>query len=202
MEAREPARLNEWQRGPYDKRSSPWPLYFVIIFVAIIWIMFLQTVDDPDDSFAMLTVIAWTLIVILFISSVASTRFIRRTVRIEEVRYFDLYPQRVSMAIERLLRGEGIPHAREGPTGDGKERWEDRFELLGDEYLGHSIAIERNPITRRVDLSCVSVQSSGRKEEPVTRLKELVESAITAERLRDESALEAPPDLVLYAPPP
>lgn len=202
MESSEPARLNEWQRGPYDKRSNPWALFLTIIVLGIFWILFVLNIPNPDAYIQLSVLSMATFLIVIYAGAVVFVRLMRWTVRLEEVKYFDLHPPRVSRAIERLLNGEGVPHTRDGPKGDGRERWEDRFELLGPDYLGHAITVERNPITRRIDLSCVTVQSSRRRIEPMTKLKELIESAITAERLHDEGDLVKPPELVLYAPPP
>ena len=109
---------------------------------------------------------------------------------------------RITPEIARLIMEEGIPHNREGPKGDGEDRWEDRFDLLGPYHLGEAILVERNPLTARVGLSCVTIRSRRREMEPIKALERKIDGAVLTARLfHEETREDDVPDLVLYQTP-
>ena len=190
----------DWQPGIYDKRSNL-GLWFVLIIYLVFFIGFTLNVGpqllttDLLPAFVLL-VIALGVIVALFLVGQAS----RKDVRVEELKYFDIAPKRLSQVVVEALEFAHVGFRRDGPKQVKEDYWEDAFHLAGPTFHGITLVVERNPLIARVDTSSVTVRGSSRSIEGIDRVKELVDGAAMRELLAryEHDRLEDRPDLVVW----
>ncbi len=189
-----------WQPGVHDKRSNL-GMWFVLIIYLVFFIGFTLNVgpqllaSDLLPVFVVL-VILLGVIVALFLMGQA----VRREVRVEELKYFDIAPERLSQVLAEALDLVNIRYRRDGPKRVKEDYWEDAFHLTGPTFEGITLVVERNPLIARVDKASVTIRGTSRSIKGIDKVKELVDGAAMRELLdRYESdRREDRPDLVVY----
>lgn len=190
----------EWRPGINDRRTSP-GLWIVLIIYLIFFIGFALNMGPQLLTSGMLPVLAALVIVLGGIAAaflVGMTS--RKDVRVEERKYFDIAPDRLSQVVQEALDLDHVVYRRDGPTREGEREWSDVFHLTGPSLDGIVLAVEGNPLIAMVDKASVTVRGTSRMMEAIERLKHLVDGAATREMVnRYERELhEGRPELVLY----
>ncbi|MCK5254159.1 MAG: hypothetical protein KAQ96_14470, partial [Thermoplasmata archaeon] len=176
-------------------------IYFILIIYSIFFIGFTLNAG-LDQMLGELLVLFMFMIVIMggIIAFFILGQTVRRDVKVEEVKYFDIRPDRLSEVVLRLLNDDSISHNRDGPHEQSEDYWLDTFHLMGQSWEGISLEVERNPLIARVDLASVTVRGMSHSMEHLDKIKERIDTATMQELLdRYERDLgEGKPDLVIY----
>lgn len=190
----------EWKPGIYDKRANM-GMWFILIIYSIFFIGITLNAG-LDLLLGELLFMFLFMIIILggIIAFFIIGQTVRRDVKVEDVKYFDIQPDRLSQVVIRLLEDDSIPHNRDGPHEKREDYWLDTFHLLGPSWEGISLEVERNPLIARVDLASVTVRGMSRSMEHLDKIKERIDTAAMQELLdRYERDLgEGKPELVIY----
>ncbi|UCC93736.1 MAG: hypothetical protein JSW25_03470 [Thermoplasmata archaeon] len=190
----------EWKPGLYDKRANL-GIWFALIVYSIFYIGITLNIG-PELLFGEL------LFVFLFLTCVLAIlvaffivgQTVRRDVRVEEIKYFDIPPERLSEVVYDLLMADSIHHTRDGPHIPREDYWLDTFTLIGPHWDGITLVVERNPLIARVDLACVTIRGMSRSTEQINDIEERIDGVAMGELLdRYEGNIRRDrPNLVLY----
>lgn len=190
----------EWQPGIHDKRTNL-NMWFVLIIYLIFFIGFSLNAG-PDlllsDLLPVFIVMVMALvgIFVFFVIGQAS----KRDVKVEEFKYYNVRPERLSEALKANLESDRIRYRRDGPHQMKEDYWEDSFHLINRPWTGISLVVERNPLIARVDLASVTVRGMSRAMDRVTQVKDRVDGVAMQELLHryEQDKLKDRPDLVVY----
>jgi hypothetical protein len=190
----------EWKPGIYDKRANL-GIWFALIVYSIFYIGF--TLNAGLDLLLgefLIGFLFLTFILALVVAFFIIGQTVRRDVRVEEIKYFDIQPERLSRVVLQVLKDSAIRHTRSGPHVKREDYWIDTFALVGHPWDGISLEVERNPLIARVDLACVTVRGMSRSTEHIDDLKDRIDGAAMGELLDrfETNRLEDRPDLVVY----
>jgi hypothetical protein len=124
----------------------------------------------------------------------------KRDVKVEELKYYHVRPERLSEALEAKLGSDHIRYRRDGPHQMQEDYWEDTFHLINRPWTGISLVVERNPLIARVDLASVTVRGTSRAMDRVNEVKDRVDGVAMQEMLHryELDRLAERPDLVVY----
>jgi len=190
----------DWKPGIYDKRTNL-GIYLILIMYTIFFIGFTLNAG-LDLMLSDLLVLFLFMIIIMggLIAFFIIGQTVRRDVKVEEVKYFGIRPDRLSEVVLRLLNDDSISHSRDGPHEKREDYWLDTFQLMGQPWEGITLEVERNPLIARVDLASVTVRGMSRSMEHLDKIKERIDTVAMQELLvRYERDLgEGKPDLVIY----
>jgi hypothetical protein len=176
-------------------------MWFVLIIYLLFFIGFTLNMGpdlmmgDMLGVFIFLILILATIVALFLVGQAA-----RRDVKVEELKYFSVRPERLSQVLMRSMDKEHIRYMREGPKRVREDYWEDALHLQGPHWSGISLVVERNPLISRVDAASVTIRGSSRSMEHIDRLKELVDGVAMGEMLAqyEHGNLEDRPELVVY----
>jgi hypothetical protein len=186
--------------GIFDKRANL-GIWFVLIVYTIFYIGI--TLNAGFDlmlgefllGFLFLTTIQG-LVVAFFILG----QTVRRNVKVEELKHFDIQPDRLSEVVLGIFTDDSIAHTRDGPHVKREDYWLDTFHLAGDPWEGITVEVERNPLIARVDVASITVRGSSRSMEHIDDIEKRIDGAAMRELLEryERDKREDRPDLVVY----
>jgi hypothetical protein len=190
----------KWQPGIHDKRTNL-GMWLVLIIYLLFFIGFSLNMG-PDLITGELFLLFILLVIVLagIIGFFLVGQAARLDVKVEEIKYYAVRPERLSQVLMEALDVEGIGYRREGPRQVQEDYWEDALHLEGQHWSGISLVVERNPLIARVDTASVTIRGSSRSQERIDRMKELVDGVANTELLAryEEDRLKDPPELVIY----
>ena len=190
----------EWQPGIHDKRSNL-GMWFVLIVYLLFFIGFTSFIGLDlllGDYLVALTFMVTVLAGIVALFLVGQTA--RRDIKVEDLKYFEVRPERLSELLKGVLDMDRVKYLRDGPHQAREDYWKDTFKLVGDPWEGITLVVERNPLIARVDTASVTVRGTSRSTVQFDKVKEKVDGAVMRE-LIDRYGLEKRterPDLVVY----
>jgi len=193
-------RNRQWEPGIHDKRANR-GIWFVLIIYAIVMIGVIANVGPGpllDGGLGILLFLfaplaAWILFFIIGQTS-------RRDIQMEDLKYFEILPERLSEIVGGVLEDVPIQYERAGPHTGGEDDGSDTFRLLDRPWTGISVLVERNPLIARVDLAAVTIRGAYSGKEEVEQLKDRIDKAGMRELIdRYERGLrERGPELLVY----
>jgi uncharacterized membrane protein (Fun14 family) len=190
----------EWEPGIYDTRANR-GLIFVMVLFAIFLIGFVLDLIMAEalNRFTSIVVLLVGVLVLILVVYLLS-RYLRKDISVEELKYFEIEVDRLSTVITRMLDADGIARVTEGPGRKGDDDWYERFDLLSQPWSGISITIERNPLIARVDLSSITLRCHLRSMEHLRKLQDRIDSIGMTEMLDsyEQNVTGEDPVLVVY----
>jgi hypothetical protein len=190
----------EWKPGLFDKRANL-GMYFILFAYSIFYIGFSLNagldllLTDWLVLFLFMTVILGVIVVLFILGQTA-----RRDVKVEDVKYFDIPPDRLSEIVLDLLGEGSIHHDRDGPHVKREDYWLDTLYLRGQPWDGITVEVERNPLIARVDIASITVRGMSRSMENINVIEERIDGAVMKELLEryEKDVGRDRPDLVVY----
>lgn len=190
----------DWQPGIHDKRANRGMWFVLVIYIGLL-IMFVMGIGidfllGEGIWFLLFWLVILAVIVFFFIMGQVS----RRDIIVEELKYFDFKPRKLSDLVLEILETDSIPHSRDGPHRKTNDDWLDAFYLLNQPWEGISLEVERNPLIARVDMASVTVRGSERSYEYIEAIKARIDQVALQARVKqyERSLANENPDLVLF----
>jgi hypothetical protein len=190
----------EWEPGIHDKRSNR-GMWFVLVVYAfgLFGIAGVSGVERLWNDILIYWLILWIPLIFLVIYLIIG-QLSHREVKVEEVKYVEIQPERCSELVLGMLEDSAIPFLRDGPHQRKEDYWEDTFHLRGQPWEGLSLQVERNPLIARVDIASVTIRGGYTSLEQIDVIKERVDSAVMRVMLHgyELERTKRKPDLVIY----
>ncbi len=190
----------EWQPGIHDKRSNL-GMGLVLIIYLLFFIGFSLNMGPRLLEghllvvFAFMVIVLWGVVAFFLVG-----KAFKRDVKVEDVKYFDVRPDRLSQLLVETLDMDRIGYTRDGPHQASEDHWEDTFHLSGGPWEGMTLVVERNPLISRVDTASVTVRGSDSSSEHLGKIKERVDGMVMRELIHryERDMLKDRPELVVY----
>lgn len=190
----------KWEPGIYDKRSNL-GMWFIItlyggIMLTVTWVVGIDRMVEESLPFMLFLWFPFFALVAYFVAGQLS----KRDVQVEEIKYVNVRPERMSDLVLGMLEGHGTRFDRDGPRRPKEDYWKDTFHVSGTSPRGLDLVVERNPLIARVDLASVTVRGPSSAMGEIETLKERVDRVVLREMIDaygDKRRMDKP-ELVVY----
>ena len=193
----------EWQPGIHDKRANR-GMWFVLMIYIIFFIGFTVNIGfEVLFGEGFLILLFWSAILVVLVVFFIMGQVSRRDIKVEEVKYFDLQPRKLSGLVMDVLKTDSIPHSRDGPHRKTSDDWLDTFWLLDRPWQGISLEVERNPLIARVNLASVTVRGSDSSREYIEAIKARIDQVVLQTHVEryEDGLRKTAPDLNVFDEP-